>query len=173
MGLITSLIWRNNGRTDDPDPDTGLTSRDRYLLKSTWQKLSKDSAATGIQIFLNLFEKEPKYHDLFPFRDIPWEDLPSCNRFKAHCVTLMYAFSSIIGNIEQPHLLRALLVKQAVAHVPRKVPDKAYWQLKEVLMEMFKPIMTNEELATWNKFLDLGLNLMVEAAGEARKNDLN
>lgn len=54
MGLITSFFRThpNTGRTDDPDPDTGLTSRDRYLISSTWKTVMKDPLQSGMALFL-------------------------------------------------------------------------------------------------------------------------
>lgn len=42
----------DQGRTDDPDPGTGLTSRERYLIKTTWDVVMKDGTKHGISLFL-------------------------------------------------------------------------------------------------------------------------
>lgn len=54
MGLITSYYWENTGRTDDPDPATGLTSRQKYIIRTTWKKLTEaqNNLQTGMTIFL-------------------------------------------------------------------------------------------------------------------------
>lgn len=48
MGLIYS--WLGYGKTDDPDPTTGLTSRDKYLIKSTWSLVMKDAKRHGVEL---------------------------------------------------------------------------------------------------------------------------
>lgn len=51
MGVAVSYILPSNtGRTDDPDPVTGLTSRDKYLVKTTWAKLMKSPADSGVAL---------------------------------------------------------------------------------------------------------------------------
>ncbi|XP_050299036.1 globin-2B isoform X3 [Anthonomus grandis grandis] len=172
MGVILSFFWHDTGRTDDPDRTTGLTSRDRHLLKTTWKTLSngEENLKTGMAIFMTLFKVHPEYQQLFPFRNVPYNQLESNNRFKAHCISLMYAFTSIMENLDNVELLEQLLGKQGVAHVSRKVPERAYWDLKEVLMQLFqKSGMSSEELEAWNKFLDYGLGIMVKCAVEEKK----
>ncbi|KAF7282706.1 hypothetical protein GWI33_002171 [Rhynchophorus ferrugineus] len=168
MGVYVSQLW-GTGRTDDADPVTGLTSRDKYLITKTWARLSNGDAAvqTGVAIFLALFKKHPKYHQLFPFRDTPLEELPKNNRFRAHCVSLMYSFTSIVQNIENTVLLQELLTKQGVAHVPRKVPVHAYEELRIVLMELFSTLMNDEEQKSWEKFLKLGFSIISDGATKA------
>lgn len=78
-------------------------------------------------MYFSLFAKYPEYKQLFPFRDIPYDQLRDNNRFKAHCISLIYAFTSIVDSVESPALLEQLLAKQGTNHVPRNVPDRAYW----------------------------------------------
>lgn len=51
MGMLYSLLGYN-GRTDDPDPVTGLTSRDKHLLKSTWELVKKDLKGNGVKVLM-------------------------------------------------------------------------------------------------------------------------
>ncbi|XP_030754337.1 non-symbiotic hemoglobin 1 isoform X1 [Sitophilus oryzae] len=165
MGIVASNFW-DTGRTDDADPVTGLTSRDVYLITKTWKTLSDGDATvkTGMEMFLKLFEKNPQYQQLFPFRDTPKEELTSNNRFRAHCISVIYAFTSIIANITNVLLLNELLKKQGAAHVPRGVPVHAYSELKDVLMELFSKQMNKEELTSWDKFLKFGFTTIAEEA---------
>ncbi|XP_060522147.1 uncharacterized protein LOC132699447 isoform X2 [Cylas formicarius] len=163
MGAVGSLLWETDVRSDDPDPVTGLTSKDRRFISSTWNKLNQNSAESGIAIFMALFMKYPNYQKLFPFRDIPRDELPKNKRFRAHCISLMYAFTAIVNNVGDTELLQELLSKQGVAHVPRGVQEMSYW-LKEVLMELFGGSMTADELQSWNKFLDVGFSVIIQGA---------
>lgn len=54
MGTVISYISKDIGRNDDPDPTTGLTSRDRYVLKATWKRITREQAGlnTGISLFI-------------------------------------------------------------------------------------------------------------------------
>jgi hypothetical protein len=39
-------------RTDDPDPVTTLTSRDRFLVQSSWVPVKKDLTGNGVALLL-------------------------------------------------------------------------------------------------------------------------
>lgn len=54
MGIITSYIGSYLERDDDPDPKTGLTSRDSFVLKTTWKQLTKGGGTLeiGMAIFI-------------------------------------------------------------------------------------------------------------------------
>lgn len=77
-------------------------------------------------IIFSLFETNPEYQQLFPFRDIPRKQLKENGCFQAHCVSVMYALSSIIDNVDNAPMMTQLLVKQAANHVTRNVPHQAY-----------------------------------------------
>lgn len=48
MGIVVSYVLPGStGRTDDPDPVTGLTSRDKYLVKTSWAKIMKNPTDNG------------------------------------------------------------------------------------------------------------------------------
>lgn len=51
MGLIYSYLL-GYGRTDDPDPTTGLTSRDKYLLRNTWKEAKVDPVKLGVGLLV-------------------------------------------------------------------------------------------------------------------------
>lgn len=54
MGMLWSLLgYTNKGRTDDADPVTGLTSRDKYHLKKTWGVVKANPTDNGVAL-LNL-----------------------------------------------------------------------------------------------------------------------
>lgn len=51
MGLIFSYIL-GHGRADDPDEVTGLTSRDKYLLRTTWNEARSDPVQLGVGLLV-------------------------------------------------------------------------------------------------------------------------
>lgn len=54
MGVVWSYFFPDDdaSRTDNPDPGTGLTSRDRYLIKTTWELVMKNGTKHGIDLFM-------------------------------------------------------------------------------------------------------------------------
>lgn len=47
MGIIYSYLF-GHGRTDDPDATTGLTSREKYLVRTTWKEAVSDPIKLGV-----------------------------------------------------------------------------------------------------------------------------
>lgn len=51
MGAVVSYVTPGNtGRSDDPDPVTGLTSKDKYLVRTSWAKIMKNPADSGVAL---------------------------------------------------------------------------------------------------------------------------
>lgn len=51
MGILYSYVL-GYGRTDDPNPITGLTSRDIYLIRSTWKIARSDPIKLGVDLLV-------------------------------------------------------------------------------------------------------------------------
>ncbi|XP_019758972.1 uncharacterized protein LOC109536931 [Dendroctonus ponderosae] len=172
MGIITSYFGRELERDDDPDPKTGLTSRDISVLKTTWKRITERGGTLeiGIAIFTNLFEKHPEYQQLFPFKNLRREELKTSNKFRAHCISVMYALTCIVENVSEPLILEQLLIKQSTSHVLRNVPDQAYWDIKTVILSIVASSMNPSEVFVWEKFLKFAFRIMVATAEETRNN---
>lgn len=48
MGGILSYFWSSN----EPDPVTGLTPREKYLVKTSFSVIQKDMVKGGIDLFM-------------------------------------------------------------------------------------------------------------------------
>ena len=68
--------------------DTVLSSRQKTLVRSSWQYMTTraSSAAIGKQIFLSIFEVRPAIKQLFPFRSAWGDELLADPAFVAHTV---------------------------------------------------------------------------------------
>ncbi|XP_049819885.1 globin isoform X1 [Aethina tumida] len=166
MGVVVSMFGGNTGRTDDPDPVTGLTSRDRYLVTSSWAEVRKDPTGNGVALLMLFFEKYPDYVKLFPFRDIPMKDLPTNKRFQAHCNSVIYGLSAVIDLINNTDLLVAQLLKVGETHKPRGVTDQAYLDLKGVVIDLFSTFMTKSQIEAWKKTLDVAMATMIKGSNQ-------
>lgn len=169
MGSILSYFyetfWKST-QIEYADPDTKLTPSDVRIIKSTWRKLMQNTTQTGSLIFLTLFDKYPQYHQLFTFRDVPINELKDNKRFHAHCNNLMYGFAAIVDNLGEKDIVVELLVKQGQNHKERKVPEKAYWELKDVLLEIFKDKVkfNKEAIFAWDKCLQFMFESIIKGA---------
>lgn len=74
----------------------------------------------------SLFEQKPEYQEYFSFKDIPRKDLPNSPKFKAHAVTVMYALSSFIANLDETDIFMHLLKKNANSHIQKHIPAEAF-----------------------------------------------
>lgn len=54
------------------------------------------------------------------------EELPKHPQLKAHAITVMYAVTSIIDNLDNNDVLINLLQKTAISHRRRKIPAEAF-----------------------------------------------
>lgn len=167
MGTVLSYILpANTGRTDDPDPVTGLTSRERYLVQSSWAKVMKDPTNMGVLLLKMFLGSHPQYIQLFPFRDIPADQLTEHVKFRAHANNVIYAFSAYIDALNDTDLLIQLLQKTGSSHIKHSAPKEGFIHLKEVLLQLFSSLRP-EEVAAWKKTLDVAFSVVLKSlAGE-------
>lgn len=143
MGIIYSYLM-GNGRTDDPDKTTGLTSRDRYLVRITWKEARSNPVQLGVDLLVELvysyliyffceilypfrfLDKYPEYIKMFPFRNLPPEKFPEDKKFQAHCANIIFTLGALIESLDNPDVLVEMLKKSGESHGKRKVPAKAY-----------------------------------------------
>ncbi|RZC38668.1 Globin domain containing protein [Asbolus verrucosus] len=160
MGIITSSYYYYSTRTDDPDETTGLTSRQRYLVQSSWAPMKKDLTGNGVKLLLFLFKKFPEEHQNFPFRDIPYEELHASKRFHAHCSNVMYAVDAIIDSLNDSELLVNILQKIGKNHHRNNVKPISFWHVKETMLEYFATYMSKETLDAWDKSLQVAFGVV-------------
>ncbi|CAG9858121.1 unnamed protein product [Phyllotreta striolata] len=153
MGALLSYGLIDRGKTDDPDPVTGLTSRDKYLINTTWRIVMDDPTRNGVSFFLKLFEIEPKHKRAFPFRDQPMEELPTDKKFHAHVTSVMYSLSSMVKNLDDSEVLNCIIRKLCENHAKRSVDRRALEDVKRALLDVFG-FMKVQERQAWTKFLD-------------------
>ncbi|KAG5863957.1 hypothetical protein JTB14_029453 [Gonioctena quinquepunctata] len=170
MGIIYSWLGfgPDRGRTDDLDPVTGLTSRDRYLLRNSWATVMKDATGNGVKLFMRLFEIQPKHLEAFPFRHVPMKDLPQNKKFQAHCNSIIYSFGSMVGVLDDYEIFKSIGEKIGNSHAPRPVHYEALMDVKQAVHDIFS-FMNKEELEAWEKFLDLMVKCMYRGIEESNQ----
>ncbi|CAH1169870.1 unnamed protein product, partial [Phaedon cochleariae] len=170
MGSVLSWLGYgvDTGRTDDADPLTKLTSRDRYLVKKSWESIvMKQPTEYGIRLFMRLFEIQPNHQKPFPFRDIPTQELPKSKKFHAHCNSVIYSVGSMVGAIDDNELLESIGLKIGSNHKTRSVDRQALKDVKQAMTDVFS-FMTKEELDAWSRALDIGLKYMTQGIEERK-----
>ncbi|XP_050299042.1 cytoglobin-1 isoform X4 [Anthonomus grandis grandis] len=161
MGHIVSA-FTGTGRTDDPDPVTGLTSRDRYYVTSSWARLMKNPTDSGVALLTLFFKKYPEYIELFPFKDLDPSEFPTNARFRAHCNSVVYALSAVVDSLDTSDVLVELLTKTGSSHSRRKVTREGFLHLKETALELFSTLFKPEELDAWKKTFDVAFSVIIK-----------
>ncbi|KAG5894653.1 hypothetical protein JTB14_017365 [Gonioctena quinquepunctata] len=162
LGFACSSVLgsTNTGSTDDPDPVTGLTSRDKYLVTSSYEAVRKTPMQHGMGILLLFKKKNPFAHQLFSFRDIPLGSLSSSPQFRRHCLAVMNGITRIIDSLDDSASLIAILTKKAEEHVPRGVTETLFTQLEGTIIEYLLPMLNAEQIDAWKKTLKVAFDVM-------------
>ncbi|KFM74592.1 Globin, partial [Stegodyphus mimosarum] len=178
MGFAVSKLswfWTSAGY-DTPDPATGLTPRQKDIVRNTWKSIRADTRNNGIKLFLKFFEAYPEYQLLFKsFANVPLSDLPRNGRLLGHVTSVMYALNSVVDNLEDPECLIEILQKTGISHRPRNVNRQHFNNLKVVLIKLLVEIlgsnvMNESAVEAWEKTLDVANSIIIkslEAEGDA------
>ncbi|XP_045476109.1 globin-1-like [Harmonia axyridis] len=168
MGIIYSLLgWKS---VEEEDPVTGLTPRQIRLVKESWAVASKDRGKLGAAIMMGLFEKHPEYKQLFPFRDVPKEELKNDLKFKVHCSTVIYGFDQIIENLTHTDILLAILEKMAMNHIERKAPPEGFINIQGPIEDVLRTVTNDETFAAWSKLLTVAMTYTRDKMIEKKPN---
>lgn len=78
-------------------------------------------------ILCRFFEENPSHQRYFKsFKDVPLKDLPSNNKFQAHCTSVMYALTSILDNLDDIGCLTEMLTKLGQNHYKHGVSRRGF-----------------------------------------------
>ena len=160
---------------DIPDKATGLTPRERQIVKDTWALAYKNSKSVGVELFIQLFTTYPHHQQKFPsFKNVPLSEMKLGNKkLEAHATNVMYSLATLVDNLEDVECLIELCSKIGENHLRRKVEQQAFLDVKTVLMKLLKEklgsSLTPQGEEAWNKTLDLA-NKCIFQAMEDKKN---
>lgn len=118
-------------------------------------------------LFFRLFTAKPEYQELFSFRGVPLEQLPSDRRLKAHARNVMYTLSMIVASIEEPDVLQEMVNKVAVSHVKKHLNETHFLELKGAFVAFLGDALGSSDAAVliaWSKTFDLFMVAMAEEA---------
>ncbi|KAJ3645412.1 hypothetical protein Zmor_023072 [Zophobas morio] len=160
MGIITSTFSYYMSRTDDPDPITTLTSRDKYVVQTSWAPVKKDLTGNGVALLLLFFDKFPEEKLHFPFKDVPKEELKGSKKFQAHCNSVMTNVDALIANLNDGELLVNLLEKLGKSHKRHQLKPPSFAHLKTTILELFSSFMNSEAIQTWDKLLGVAFSVI-------------
>lgn len=167
MGNLPSSLLGGgtNPALDLPDPDTGLTPREKMAVRRIWDIVKADTKQNGVDLLVMFFEANPSYQRYFKsFKDVPLKDLPRNSKFQAHCTSVMYALTSIVDNLDDSGCLVEMLTKLGQNHHRHGVSRQEFIDLKTAVLKLLKKKLgskfTTEDDAAWNKTLDVAYSVI-------------
>lgn len=168
MGSLVS------SQQDVPDAKTGLTPREKALVRDTWALVRKDVKANAIAIFLTLFQRHPEYQKLFSgFADVPPEGLSTNARLAAHAMSVAYAITSMVDSLDDADCLVEIVRKIALNHTRRPVSvthfENTVVVIVDTLKERLGSKMSPAAVGAWQKTLRLVVNVTADVYKEVRK----
>ncbi|KAG5894644.1 hypothetical protein JTB14_017358 [Gonioctena quinquepunctata] len=158
--LILGFTWSSVLGSDAPDPVTGFTSRDKYLVTSSYEAVRKTPMQHGEGILLLFFKKYPSALQLFSFRGTPVSSLLYTPQFQRHCLAVMNGITRIVDSLDDSASLIAFLTKKAEEHVPRGVTETLFTQLEGTIIEYLSPMLNPEQIDAWKKTLKVAFDVM-------------
>lgn len=142
-----------------PDVQTGLTEREKKLIKDSWHNFCSENREYGVLLFLSLFVKHPEYLPLFKnFRCKHVAELRDDPAFRAHGCAIGYHLTSMVDSLGDPATFEVLVRRNATEHLRRKGVRPFHFQvlgdcLVDVLQAKDDRGLTPAALEAWKKFI--------------------
>jgi hemoglobin-like flavoprotein len=142
--------------SDVPDPATGLTKRERDVIRDTWAIVKTDIKGHGLGLFVRFFTENPTFLSNFSFKDIPVSEFKGNKKVLAHAYAVMYALTSLVDNLEDTECIVEMLTKLSVNHNTRGITIEQFNRLGLTIVgylaDTLGPSMMNEAAVTaWKK----------------------
>ncbi|XP_043262258.1 globin-like [Colletes gigas] len=166
MGSILSNFY-GHPNDDVIDPNIGLTGKEKRLVKETWSILNADSVNTGVAIMSSYFKQYPQYQKVFhAFKDIPVDELPTNNKFRAHCQFIISTLNNAFCALDDVCLMNETLLSTGQRHGRRGQSRQEFIDLKGVMMKVMKDALKTkfsaEVEAAWDKTIDVAFSKIFE-----------
>jgi len=142
---------------DIPDPATGLTPKEKNVVRDTWAIVKKDIKGAGYELFVRFFTENPSYQSLFPvLKDIPISEIRGNKKILAHATNVLYTLTALVDNLDEPDCLTEMLKKLGGNHAKRGVNLSMFDNLGKTIIGLLKDslgpeIMNDFAISAWNK----------------------
>ena len=84
-------------RKEEPEmPCLTLNESEQDIVYRTWRRISSEISSIGTMVFMFIFHEQPQILKLFPFRDVPLDQLPENALFRSHASRFMLAVGAVI-----------------------------------------------------------------------------
>ena len=114
MGCSSSVVMQPSGsgfvkvlclgkhQSQEQSPCPTLDSEKQQLIQETWRQMQPRSANIGRQIFLRIFEVEPRVKEAFKLGSTWGDDLINSKAFQRHAIESVHQHHRIRGRESRP-----------------------------------------------------------------------
>ncbi|XP_063534117.1 globin CTT-VIIB-8-like isoform X6 [Cydia strobilella] len=152
---LSYLLW--GGDPDAVNSLSGLTRREVHAVQRSWAPVFTHPVANGTELLKRLFRAYPETREFFKMvRKLPEHEYESNMQFKAHVINLMNSIDLAVGHMNQPDMVAAMMEKIGESHKKRKISERHFLELKDVLIKMFIEVLKfdDSKLGAWSKTVD-------------------
>lgn len=171
MGALLSYIWWG-GDPDVVNEISGLTRREVYLVQKSWAPVNADKVNNGAELLRRFFTAFPASKEFFKMiKNVPDDQYLTNPQFKAHVINLMTSLNLAVENMNQPEIVAAMMNKLGESHGRRKIQEKNFLELKQVIVKMFIEVLKLDEttLGAWGKTVDFWYKHLFETLNKAEQ----
>ena len=133
-----------------------FSQKQKELLRETWSVLQPNKQKHGIAVFVQIFTREPRTKQLFPFRDLHDSELLNDPLFCSHSMRFMHAIESTIVNLDALDVaLIPILHRLGEKHVHMRGFKQDYFSaFMGSIMEVVEQVLgkdryTQEVMSAW------------------------
>lgn len=141
------------------DERTGMTDREKKLVRSSWQRFCDVNQDYGMLLFMGMFTNHPEYLELFKhFKGRDLRSLHNDPKFRAHASAVGHQLSAMVESLDDPEVLVVLIQKNALSHTTRNVKPTNFEGLFEAVIEEMaaseRSLMKTATVSAWEKLFE-------------------
>jgi len=141
---------------DVPDPATGLTPREKDVIRNTWAIAKQDQEGTGYDLFIRFFTENPSYQSNFKsFAGVPLAELRGNKKVLAHALNVLSAITALVDSLDDTEVIVEMLTKLAGNHFRRGIKIEMFQNLGVTIVGLLKEklgaAMDDQAVEAWKK----------------------
>ncbi|KAH3893881.1 hemoglobin-3-like isoform X2 [Dreissena polymorpha] len=108
--------------SEPANPVTGLTWRQKEVVRESWGKLGSEWKTHGVEFFIRLFKTYPSILAYFKtFDGMDFGAIRSSPKLRAHMLNFKHGITSFVDNLDDVECLTVLIHKMTENHFRRRI----------------------------------------------------
>ena len=177
MGCSSSIAPLQQREDSDHLGVRILDSRQRRIVQETWRQLQPERVNIGKQVFLNVFENEPRVKTTFKLESAWGDDLLSNADFQTQSSRFVDVIGFVVDNVDslhtkcEPYLMRIGGIHTEMAGFSAQYIDEFARALYFVWQKTLKKNFTPEVRVAWQMLFDYIGQKVKQGIDKASKDD--